>query len=77
MNHRAVYWQFFFGRNKQPPSSGLGTASPAFVEARMYAPPNAANKKVLTTNVFHTLSYSHKIGKIRIRQWIYERPGLP
>ncbi|KAM7442277.1 Protein turtle B [Porites harrisoni] len=31
--------------NKQPPSSGLGTASPAFVEARMYAPPNAANKK--------------------------------
>ncbi|XP_044180167.1 leucine-rich repeats and immunoglobulin-like domains protein 2 isoform X1 [Acropora millepora] len=25
--------------NKQPPSSGLGTASPAYVEARMYAPP--------------------------------------
>ena len=81
MNNKAVYWQisifYFFGRNKQPPSSGLGTASPAFVEARMYAPPNAANKKVLTTNVFHTLSYSHKIGKIRIRQWMYERPGLP
>lgn len=77
MNNKAVYWQisifyFFLGRNKQPPSSGLGTASPAFVEARMYAPPNAANKKVLTTTVFHTLCYCHKIGKLRIRQWMYE-----
>ena len=69
MNKKAVYWQisifYFFGRNKQPPSSGLGTASPAFVEARMYAPPNTANKKVLTTTVFHTLSYiiATKLGK--------------
>ncbi|XP_068733679.1 uncharacterized protein [Montipora capricornis] len=31
--------------NKQPPSSGLGTASPAYVEARMYAPPNATKKQ--------------------------------
>ena len=38
----------------------------------MYAPPNAANKKVLTTTVFHTLCYCHKIGKLRIRQWMYE-----
>ena len=80
LNNKAVYWQisifYFFGRNKQPPSSGLGTASPAFVEARMYAPPNAANKKVLTTTVFHTLRYCHKIGKLRIRQWMYESTML-
>lgn len=31
--------------NKQPPSSGLGTASPAYVEARMYAPPTATKKQ--------------------------------
>ena len=33
-------------RNKQPPASGLGTASPAYVEARMYAPANAPRRQV-------------------------------
>ena len=36
----------FFYRNRQPPPSGLGTASPAYVEARMYAPANATKKQV-------------------------------
>lgn len=31
--------------NKQPPASGLGTASPAYVEARMYAPANAPRRQ--------------------------------
>ena len=35
-----------FYRNRQPPPSGLGTASPAYVEARMYAPANATKKQV-------------------------------
>ena len=32
-------------RNKQPPS-GLGTASPAYVEARQYAPVSSARRQV-------------------------------
>ncbi|KAL9964710.1 hypothetical protein ACROYT_G028387 [Oculina patagonica] len=31
--------------NRQPPPSGLGTASPAYVEARQYAPVTAARKQ--------------------------------
>ena len=67
----------FFGRNKQPPSSGLGTASPAFVEARMYAPPNAANKKVLTTNEFTPYLIATKLGKYGYGNGCIKAPGLP
>ena len=33
-------------RNKAPPSSALGTASPAYVEARRYFPANAPRRQV-------------------------------
>ena len=38
-------------RNRQPPPSGLGTASPAYVEARMYAPANAPRRQVTTLSL--------------------------
>ena len=40
------YYILYACRNKQPPASGLGTASPAYVEARMYAPANASRRQV-------------------------------
>ena len=39
----------YYCRNRQPPPSGLGTASPAYVEARQYAPVTAARRQVWQT----------------------------
>ena len=45
-NYVTIILFLYTCRNKQPPASGLGTASPAYVEARMYAPANNPRRQV-------------------------------